>query len=175
MQDHEIVRQCIEGNTEAFGELVERYQRLVFSVAINYIKDPGRAEDAVQEAFTKAYTHLRSYNPEYKFSTWLTKITYNTCIDMLRKQKETTSLDEALEVADKGNTPEETALAKDRKKRLEELINDLDAKYRQPLMLYHMSGLKYDEIAEVLKVPMSIVKNRIFRARKMLKEALKGY
>jgi RNA polymerase sigma-70 factor (ECF subfamily) len=175
MQDYDIVRQCIEGNTEAFAELVERYQRLVFSVALQYLKDAGRAEDAVQETFTKAYIHLRSYNPDYKFSTWITKIAYHCCIDMLRKQRETNPLDEALETADKTITPEEAVVSRDRVKKLETLINQLEPKYRQPLMLFHASGLKYEEIAEILKQPMSIVKNRIYRARKMLKEALKDY
>ncbi len=175
MKDYEIVRQCIEGNTEAFAELVERYQRLIYSVAFNYLKDTGRAEDAVQETFTKAYINLRSYNPDFKFSTWVTKIAYHTCIDILRKQRELTPLEDALEVADKGITPEETVLFRDSKRKLEQLINHLEPKYRQPLMLYHLSGLKYEEIAKVLKIPISLVKNRIFRARKMLKEALQGY
>lgn len=175
MLDYEIIRQCIDGNKEAYEELVDRYQRLVYSVALNYMKDPGLAEDAAQESFIKAYTHLRSYNPEFKFSTWITRITYHTCIDALRKRRELSPLDDACEVADKDITPEETVILVERKRKLEQLINKLEPKYRQPLMLYHMSGLKYDEIAAFLKVPMSIVKNRIFRARKMLKEGIESY
>lgn len=175
MQDCEIIRLCLDGEIDAFEELVNRYQRLVYSVALNYLKDADLAEDAAQESFIKAYTHLRSYNPEYKFSTWIGKIAYNTCIDILRKKRELTPLDEAAEVADKTDTPEEAAISNERKKKLEELINALETKYRQPLMLYHMTGLKYEEIAEFLKVPVSIVKNRLFRARKMLKEAFKEY
>ncbi len=175
MQDYEIIRQCLDGKTDAFEELVNRYQRLVYSLALNYMKDAGLAEDVAQEAFIKAYTYLRSYSPEYKFTTWIARITHNTCIDHLRKRRETTPIDEAFEVPDHGTTPEDAAISKERRKKLEDLINDLDPKYKEPLMLYHSSGLRYEEIAELLKVPMSIVKNRIFRARKMLKAALEGY
>ncbi|MCX7774398.1 MAG: sigma-70 family RNA polymerase sigma factor [Clostridia bacterium] len=175
MQDYDVIRLCLEGKTEAFEELVERYQRLVYSIALSYMKDPQLAEDAAQEAFIKAYTHIRSYNPEFKFSTWITRITYNTCIDSLRKKREMNPIEEAFEVADNAQTPEEALVSKDRRQKLGELINALEPKYKQPLMLYHASGLKYEEISEYLKVPMSIVKNRIFRARKMLKEALESY
>jgi RNA polymerase sigma-70 factor (ECF subfamily) len=175
MQDCEIIGLCLSGNTGAYEELVNRYQRLVYSIALNLLKDTGLAEDAAQEAFIKAYRNLGSYNPEYKFSTWVGRITYNTCIDILRKQRESTPLDEAFEAGSPEASPEEAAISNERKKKLESLIGGLDPKYRQPLMLYHISGLKYEEIAVVMKVPMTIVKNRIFRARKMLKEALKEY
>lgn len=175
MQDYDVIRLCLEGKSDAYEELVDRYQRLVYSLALNYINDPGLAEDAAQEVFLKAYTHLRSYNPEYKFSTWISKITQNTCVDILRKRRDVSPLDDAFEVTDKAQTPEEAAISRERKSKLEEMIKGLDTKYRDPLMLYHASGLKYDQIAEMLKVPMSIVKNRIFRARKMLKDAIEGY
>lgn len=175
MQDYEIIKLCLDGTIDAFEQLVDRYQRLVYSIALNYLKDAGLAEDVAQEAFIKAYTHLRSYNSEFKFSTWIAKITYNTCMDFLRKHREITPLDESFEVIDKEKTPEETAISRERTKKLEVLMNALEPKYKEPLMLYHASGLKYDEIAEYLKVPMSIVKNRLFRARKMLKEVLKDY
>lgn len=175
MQDYEIVKLCLEGRTEAFEMLVERYQRLVYSIALNYLKDPALSEDAAQEAFVKAYMHLRSYNPEFRFSTWITRITHNTCVDLIRKRKETTPIDDAFEVPDPRKTPEDMVIAKEKRKKLEWLVNQLDHKYKQPLMLYHVSGLKYEEIAACLDVPMSIVKNRIFRARKMLKELLEGY
>lgn len=175
MQDYEIIKLCIEGKKDAFGQLVERYQRLVYSIALHAMKDAQLAEDASQEAFVKAYTHLASYNPEFRFSTWISRITVNTCTDFLRRRRESCPLDDAFEVADKDPSPEEKALGKERKKKLEELVAGLEPKYRQPLMLYHLSGLKYEQISDFLKVPMSIVKNRIFRARKMLKESLEGY
>ncbi len=175
MQDYEIIKLCLDGKTDAFEILVNRYQRLVYSIALNYLKDADLAEDAAQEAFIKAYTYLRSYRPEFKFSTWVARITHNTCIDHLRKRRETTPLDEAFEVTDCSMTPEDAAISKERRKKLEALINGLEPKYKEPLMLYHASGLRYEEIADLLKVPLSIVKNRIFRARKMLKAALEGY
>jgi RNA polymerase sigma factor (sigma-70 family) len=175
MQDHEIIKLCIEGKKEYFELLVDRYQRLVYSMALHYLKDPQFAEDASQEAFVKAYTHLARYNPQYRFSTWIARITANTCADMLRKRKETSPIDAVPEIADPDISPEEKAIARELKKKTEEMIGKLDDKYRIPLMLYHVSGLKYEEIAEYLKVPMSIVKNRIFRARKMLREEMEGF
>ena len=175
MHDYEVVKLCIEGKKEQFGTLVDRYQKLVYSLSFNYLKDQQLAEDASQETFVKAYTHLASYNPEFRFSTWIARITINTCTDMLRKKKEMCPIDDALEVADTGDTIEDRVIGKEKKEKIESIINHLDTKYRQPLMLYHISGLKYDEISEYLKVPMSIVKNRIFRARKMLRELMEGF
>jgi len=172
MQDYEIVRLCLQGRTEYFERLVEKHQKLVYSLARTSLKDPQLAEDAAQEAFTKAYRHLASYNPEYKFSTWIARITSNTCTDLMRKRKDFCPIDDALEVTDPESTPEQQVIGRETKSRLEALIEGLDPKYKQPLMLYHMSGMKYEEIAEYLKVPMSIVKNRIYRARKMLKQAM---
>lgn len=172
MQDYEAVRLCLQGRTEYFGILVERYQKLVYSMALSYLKDPQLAEDASQEAFVKAYRHLASYNPAYRFSTWIARITANTCSDMIRKRKEILPIDDALDLSDPGDSPERRVIGRETQKRLETLIENLDPKYREPLMLYHMSGMKYEEIAEYLKVPMSIVKNRIYRARKMLKKAM---
>ena len=175
MQDYEIIKLCIEGKKENFEILVDRYQRLVYSLAYNYIKDAQLAEDVSQEAFVKAYTHLKTYNPEFRFSTWIARITYNTCTDLLRKKKETCPIDDVFEIADQGQSPLEEVIGKEKKEKIEAIINGLEPKYKQPLMLYHLSGLKYDEISEYLKVPMSIVKNRIFRARRMLRELLEGY
>ncbi|NLW02465.1 MAG: sigma-70 family RNA polymerase sigma factor [Clostridiaceae bacterium] len=172
MQDYEIVRLCLQGRTEFFERLVDRYQKLVYSLAMTRLKDPYLAEDAAQEAFVKAYRHLASYNPEYKFSTWIARITANTCTDLLRKRKGFYPVDSAPEATDPEGTPEQHVITRETKKRLETLIDGLSPKYKQPLMLYHISGMKYDEIAEYLKVPMSIVKNRIYRARKMLREAM---
>lgn len=177
MQDYDIIKQCLDGNTNAFEELVERYQRLVYSMSLKYLKDTSLAEDTSQEVFIKAYTRLRSYNPEFKFSTWLSKITYNTCIDQMRrgKDKEVIHIQEDFEVEDSDYSPEETVIVKERKRKLEALISGLEQKYKEPLMLFHTSGLRYEEISKLLKVPITIVKNRIFRARKMLKEALKEF
>lgn len=172
MQDYEVVRLCLQGRTEYFEELVERYQKLVYSLALSYLKDPQLVEDAAQEAFVKAYKHLASYNPEFKFSTWIARITTNTCTDILRKRKEMCPIEDAFEVTDSEDTPEQQVIGRETKNRLEALINRLDPKYKQPLMLYHLSGMKYEEIAEYMRVPMSIVKNRIFRARKMLRQAM---
>jgi RNA polymerase sigma factor, sigma-70 family len=172
IQDYEAVNLCLQGRCEYFGILVDRYKRLVYSLALASLKDPQLAEDASQEAFVKAYRHLASYNPAYKFSTWIARITTNTCTDFLRKRKETCPIDDALELADSENTPERQVMGRETRDRLKVLIENLDPKYKEPLMLYHMSGMKYEEIAEYMNVPISIVKNRIYRARKMLKKAM---
>lgn len=172
MQDYEVVRLCLDGRTECFETLVDRYQKLVYSLAWSYLKDPQLAEDASQEAFAKAYRHLASYNPKYRFSTWIARITANTCTDLLRKRRDVCPIEEAFEVTDPEATPEQQVIGRETRDRLETLINQLNPKYKEPLMLYHLSGMTYEEIAEYLKVPMSIVKNRIFRARKMLRQAM---
>jgi RNA polymerase sigma factor (sigma-70 family) len=169
VEDIVIIEEILNGSRDSYGFIVERYERLVFSIAFNILHDRGLAEDVSQEAFMKAYLHLNSYNPEYRFSTWISRITMNTCTDVLRKRKDSLPIEEAETIADDAITPEETVIMADEAKGLMLHVNNLDEKYKDPLMMYHSQGLKYEEIARRLNLPMTIIKNRIFRARKMLR------
>lgn len=171
--DFELVRRSISGDQEAFSELVTRYRKLIYSVVYNMIIDKQEVCDVSQEVFLRIYKSLDRYNPEYKFSTWSVKIATNICLDILRKKKiDSISIDDAICVSSSVNAPEARVISKERKNMLNEAVSQLPEKYRIPIVLFHQNGLSYEEIMKILNEPMSIVKNRIYRARLMLREKL---
>ncbi|HPV02198.1 MAG TPA: sigma-70 family RNA polymerase sigma factor, partial [Clostridiales bacterium] len=154
-------------------ELVTRYKKLIFSVVYNMINDKEEVSDVSQEVFLRIYKALDRYDPKYKFSTWAVRIATNLCLDMHRKKKaDSTPIDEVRDLSDGMDTPEESYLQKERSERIRRAIQELPEKYRTPIILFHQNGLSYDEMTKVLGQPMTIVKNRLYRARLMLREAL---
>ncbi|HQA57894.1 MAG TPA: sigma-70 family RNA polymerase sigma factor [Acetivibrio sp.] len=171
--DVDLISKCLNGDNDAFCVLVTRYKKLIYSVVYNMINNKEEVNDIVQEVFIKIYSALDKYNPEYKFSTWAVRIATNCCLDYIRKKRiDAISIEEAIGVSDNIDTPEEEYIKNEKKKRINDELNRLPEKYRIPLILFHKNGLSYDEIAQVLKEPMSIVKNRLYRARLMLRESL---
>ncbi|HEX3028227.1 MAG TPA: sigma-70 family RNA polymerase sigma factor [Clostridia bacterium] len=172
MSDYEIIKSCLDGNHEAFSELITRYKKLIFSVIYNMIRDKQDLNDIAQEVFIKIYKSLDKYNPEYKFSTWSVKIATNYCLDTLRKKNvDQVPIEEISEVSSH-DTPEEKYIKKERSEKIRKAIEDLPEKYRIPIILFHKNGLSYEEITEILKEPMTIIKNRLYRARLMLRDKL---
>lgn len=173
--DYELVVECLNGNKDAFSEIVSRYKRLIYSVAYKFSKDNDEVNDLAQEAFIKIYRSLSKYDSQYKFSTWCVKVATNICLDHVRRKKlNSVSLDEIENFTGSNNSPEEYYLRKEKSHALKEAIEELPEIYRVPIVLYHQKGMSYKEIADTLDKPMSIVKNRIFRARHTLKESLIG-
>jgi RNA polymerase sigma-70 factor (ECF subfamily) len=176
MEEKEIIKRCIDGDIDCFGQLVENYKKLVYSIALRILKDPHTAEDITQEVFFKAYRKLELYDTNMKFSAWLGRITHNTCIDTIRKNKNYSLVaSDDVVVGDTSESTEELVIKKERKQWIEEQIRMLEPGYKTPLLLFHQAGLSYDEIARSMGVPLSIVKNRIYRARKKLKEKMVKY
>lgn len=173
--DNELVKECLEGNQEAFAELLSRYKRLIYSVAYKFTKDSDEVNDMAQEAFIKIYKSLSKYDSQYKFSTWSVKVATNICLDHVRRKKiNSISLDEIENFTGRNNSPEEYYLRKEKSQALKSAIDRLPEIYRVPIIMYHQNGMSYKEIAEKLDKPMSIIKNRIFRARNTLREDLLG-
>ena len=173
--DYELVLDCLDGNKDAFSEIVSRYKRLIYSVAYKFSKDSYEVNDLAQEAFIKIYRSLSKYDSQYKFSTWCVKVATNICLDHVRRKKfNSVSLDEIENFTGSNNSPEEHYLRKEKSHALKEAIEELPEIYRVPIVLYHQKGMSYKEIADTLDKPMSIIKNRIFRARHALKENLIG-
>lgn len=171
--DTELIQKCLKGESKAFEQIVDRYKRLVYSVAMNMFKDKEDIYDVSQEVFLKVYKSLDKYNDEYKLSTWIVRITTNHCLDILRKKRpQTVPLGKVAETSSKKDTPEERYIISEEKRELREAIDSLPEKYKILIVLFHKKGLSYDEIVKVTGEPMSIVKNRLFRARQMLKEKL---
>jgi len=178
MTDYDLIRACIEKDNNYFGELVERYKNLVYSIVLRMQNDREEANDLAQEVFLKVYKNLGKYYPEYKFSTWIMRITTNHVIDYNRAKKQAlASLDEYSETGHEISTkwedsPDEQLVKKERSKQLADAVNKLPDMYKLPIVLYHQQGMSYHEISSAICEPLSKVKNRIFRGRKMLKDML---
>ena len=147
------------------------------------VKNKMETEDLVQEAFIKAFNSLASFNDDYAFSTWLYKIAINNCIDHFRKKKlKTFPIDKPIEskdgtikreFPDASYQPDKSLLSKEKNKLIDEAIQNMPEKYRTAIVLRHNDDKSYDEISDIMGIPLGTVKARIFRAREMLKKQLK--
>lgn len=173
LTDYELITRCINGQNEYFEELVTRYKNLVYSIILRMTKNHDEAADLAQDVFVKVYKSLDKYFPEYKFSTWIMRITTNHIIDCRRKKRQIeTSLDEAGQIHSNTPSPEDAVIAKESRETMTRLINALPDMYKIPIVLYHQHGLSYQEISEIIGEPLSKVKNRIFRGRRLLKQSI---
>lgn len=171
--DLEIINQCMGGNIGIFEHLVDRYKKLVFNTAYRMMGNREEAEDVTQEAFIRIYNSLSRYNPQFKFSTWALKITTNLCLDNLRKRKgDHLPIDEQFNICDDELTPEEQYIRKENQRLVLDAINKLPEKYKEFIILFHHRNLSYQEIMDITGESLTIVKNRLYRARQMLKEYL---
>jgi len=173
------VRRTLAGDQQAFGELVQRYERDVFNLAYRMLNDRGEAEDAAQEAFLRAYANLERYDPTRPFKTWVLSIASNHCIDRIRRRRLTwLSLEEPLPphpaLTSDIPGPEEAALTNERNLLVQELLDGLSPDYRVAVVLRYWYDLSYSEIAEMLNTTESAIKSRLFRARQALAEHLEA-
>jgi len=169
--DGELIAAALAGHSEAFGVLVERYDRAVYNLCLRTLRDVEEAKDATQEAFFKAFRSLRTFRPGAKFSTWVFSIAYHACCDRLARRKRYSD-GELPERADESPGPEAVAERLDESQRLRAAIDALPEKYRIVITLYHLQGRQYDEIARVLDLPMGTVKTHLFRAKELLRKRL---
>lgn len=171
VDDQTLVAETLAGRGEAFGTLVERYDRAVYHLAYRTLRDSEEARDVAQEAFFKAFRSLKTFRPGAKFSTWIFSITYHACCDRLGRRKRYSS-EELPDRADPGAGPEQEAIASDEALRLRAAIARLPEKYRSVITLYHLQSRQYDEIAQVLEIPIGTVKTHLFRAKEQLRRML---
>jgi RNA polymerase sigma-70 factor (ECF subfamily) len=188
LPDADVVRLAQEGRETAFRELVRRYERPVFSLVFRMVRDRETAEDLAQDAFIKVLNHIDKYSPEFKFSSWLFKIANNVAIDwMRRKRLDTVSMDgspHATSAAEIEATTfdlaaqQESALdeleARELGTAIERAIAKLRPEYRACIMLRHVEGRSYEEIATTLDLPLGTVKTYIHRARHELRRTLEN-
>ena len=182
--DDKLIEDALKGDQRAFKGLVTRHQGSVFHIVFRIVRDKEIANDLVQETFMKAFSSLKSYRSEYRFSTWLYKIAANSSIDHLRKKRiQALSLDSpiktddgevAIEVADYTHHPEQEMVRRERAISIQEAISSLPDKYRRVIVARHQEEKSYEEIADELGLPVGTVKARIFRARELLKKRLRG-
>jgi RNA polymerase sigma-70 factor (ECF subfamily) len=186
LPDADVAALANDGREAAFRELIRRYERPVFSLIYRMVRNREMAEDLAQETFVKVLNHIDRYRPEFKFSSWLFKIANNVTIDHLRKrQLDTVSIDgsphaataaeaeaTALDLASRGETPLDELEAKELGSAIERAIAGLRPEYRSCILLRHVEGRSYEEIAATLDLPLGTVKTYIHRARHELRETL---
>lgn len=184
--DKELVRLSRRGDERAARELVHRFERPVYSIVYRMVRDRELAEDLAQDAFVRTFNHLDRYDSRYKFSSWLFKIAYNLTVDHLRKRElQTISVHGApdavtqerqeatsLTLQSDEESPDDRLVAKELAGELEDAIAGLREDYRTAILLRHVEGRPYEEIAEIMDIPLGTVKTYIFRARRELREAL---
>jgi RNA polymerase sigma-70 factor (ECF subfamily) len=186
LTDQEVVLLARSGREAAYRELIRRYERPVFALLFRMVRDRELAEDLSQETFIKALNAIESYRPEFKFSSWIFKIANNAAIDHQRRRElDTLSLDgsphaetpeamqaTALQIGARQESPLDTVEAKELGSEIEEAIGRLRPEYRSCILLRHVEGRAYEEIAEILDLPLGTVKTYIHRARNELRVAL---
>jgi len=184
--DHDLIALARTGSEKAYRELLDRYQRPVFSLVYRMVRDRELAEDLAQETFVKVFNHLDRFDPKFKFSSWIFKIASNLAIDSLRKKEpvtvsiegsrnaETAEQIEATQITveSRDENPEEFLEAKELGQEIERAIGALRADYRTAILLRHVEGRAYEEIAVIMGVPLGTVKTYIHRARSELRETL---
>ena len=186
LPDADVVALAQQGREGAFRELIRRYERPVFSLVYRMVRDRETAEDLAQETFIKVLNHIDRYRPEFKLSSWLFKIANNVAIDHLRKRQVSTisihgsphaataSEIEAtsFELESEGESALDELEARELGTAIEQAIARLRPEYRSCIMLRHVEGRSYEEIAATLDLPLGTVKTYIHRARHQLREAL---
>ncbi|MGB9665306.1 MAG: sigma-70 family RNA polymerase sigma factor [Ignavibacteria bacterium] len=183
-EDIKHVNAAINGDQDAFTWLMKKYKGPLQNLIYRMVSDKNEIEDLIQEVFIKAFNSLRNYNQEYAFSTWIYRIAINNTIDYLRKKKlETFSIDSEndedddrpkFEIPDTSYSADANIILEQRQQIINDAINSLPEKYKKVIELRHKEELSYEEIAEILDLPIGTVKAHLFRARELLNKYLKN-
>jgi len=185
--DYKLVRRAVDDQDQAaYAELMERYRESIYYMLLKMVNNPDDADDLTIEAFGKAFSRLKQYQPNYAFSTWMFKIASNNCIDFIRKErkKRTMSIDTGLRNEDGENVtydiesdardPEEEMQRNQRMKAMRQVVDKLKPRYKQLVILRYFKEYSYDEIAKELDLPLGTVKAQLFRARDFLQTLMKN-
>jgi RNA polymerase sigma-70 factor (ECF subfamily) len=185
-EDYEIVCLCQKGDVDAFGSLVDKYQKKMVNIAFRITGDYEAACEVVQDAFVSAYRAIRKFKGEARFSTWLYRIVINGSRNRLKQlrtriRREGISIERSrdaedgrgIDPPDPGPSVLEQVEKREVEARVQTCISSLEDEYREVLVLRDIQGFSYDEISDILKIPDGTVKSRLFRAREALKEGLK--
>jgi RNA polymerase sigma-70 factor (ECF subfamily) len=178
--DYHLVQKAIhEKDQKAYAELMERYREPIYFMLLKMVNNKDDAEDLTIEAFGKAFRRMHQYTPQFAFSTWLFKIATNNCIDYIRKKRiKAISIDQGFSTED-GDTieisvkdavldPAEAMQKEERIKKMREIVDKLNPRYRRLVEMRYFDELAYEEIAEELNLPLGTVKAQLFRAREFL-------
>lgn len=178
--DHTLIENCLAGRREAFGQLVERYQNRLFHSLLHLLGSTEDAQDAAQDAFVQAFEKLASFRGQSQFYSWLFRIAFNTAVSTKRKTRRmSVSLDGRREAtgaeptdANPSTEPSYSMDVSDRQRLVRQALAELSDDFRTALVLKEMDGMSYEEIADVIEVPLGTVRSRIHRARLELRDKL---
>ncbi|MBN2093771.1 MAG: sigma-70 family RNA polymerase sigma factor [Candidatus Zambryskibacteria bacterium] len=169
LSDEEIVKKIISGDQELFSKIIEKYQSKLLRYANNLIKDNNKAVDIVQESFIKAFINLQSFDLKKKFSNWMYRIAHNETMNVFKKYKKEISLPEDFDFKSEENIEEEF----DKRKIIEKInqyLLEIPLLYSEPLTLFYIEDKSYEEISDILHIPMGTVATRISRAKILMRK-----
>ena len=165
-----LVKECLNGNKSSFEDIVEKYYKIIFRLAYKIIKDYDDAEEITQSVFVKAYENLSSYNPKFKFFSWLYRITVNESLNFSKRKSYTEEFNE--EFRTNNDNPDEIYNKAELGEQIQNALMELDMLYRLPVVLKHFLDYSYKELSYLLDVPEKTVKSRLFTGRQLLKDIL---
>ncbi len=173
--DETIAHAIQRGDREAFGVLIARYEEKLVRYARRFLARPDAIEDMVQDVFIKAYTNIQSYDPKQRFSPWIYRIAHNTYINEIRRTRHRLHFfdfetDTFLPALIAPETADHETLSTELKAHLDELLAELSSTYREVLILYYYENMSYQEISDIMHIPISTVGVRLSRARIELKK-----
>ena len=175
--DEMLVKSCLQGDMGSFGELVRRYQKQVYSLAYRLTNDAEEAMDLSQEVFLKIYQVLERYDDTRPFFPWMYKVASNVCYSLLRKRpQESVPLEKVIEftplIPKIESQPEDYYESREIQQLVQRAIAELPEKYRVPLVLRFLEDLTYQQIAEVMELPVSTIETRLYRGKALLQKRL---
>lgn len=179
MNEEKLISRAAKGDASAFNELLGQHERKMYAVCLRMCGNHEDAQDCLQEAMLRVFRAISGFKGQATFSTWLYRVTMNTCLDELRrrKNKQTTSLDGLLDTgwspSDELDTPEHHAVSGERRKAVRNLISELPEDMRSAVVLRDVEGFSYDEISAILNINVGTIKSRISRGREKLREKIR--
>ncbi len=166
--DNEVVELVKKEDKNLYAEIIRRYEKKLLRYATYLVNDEQLAADAVQEAFIKAYVNLRSFNPKLKFSSWIYRIVHNQAMNLIASAKNNLVIEEALDV-DSTIDLEDALIKKELTEHLQHCLQKMSLLYKVPLVLFYLEEKSYEEISDVLRIPIGTVGTRINRAKHLVR------
>lgn len=166
--DEEIIKKVRSENRELYAVIMERYQNKLLRYADNLVKSESKAVDIVQDSFVKAFTNLNGFDTKKKFSSWIYRIVHNEAMNILKKNRRETILPEDFDVSGDEDVQDDFE-QKEIISKVEKCLGEMPALYSEPLSLFYIEEKSYEEISDILRIPMGTVATRINRAKKLMK------
>lgn len=173
MEEKEFIAKCIEGNEKSFEQLISTYESKIYNMCCYMLKNKEDAMDAAQEVCIKIYKYIQKFKGDSKISTWIYRITYNTCVDFIKKRRNDVSYDEVIDLDSHRESKVENIIeSREMKLEIKRCIMKLSEDFKSIIVLRDIEGLTYVEISEILNIEVGTVKSRLNRAREALRNEL---